>query len=153
MRSVSMRTGLLMVVSAPFLLNGCASRQTPIERAVKAPALQLSLNGSSNVPVGDPDGSGSARISIEEASNTICIVLSTTNLSPIDLAHIHRGGAGQVGPVVVPVDPPDRNPNDDCKLVNNALLQEIRSDPDAFYIDVHSTEYPRGAIRGQLPRS
>lgn len=142
----------MTLVSAIVLLDGCASDRIPVGKTVGLPALGASMRGGSNVPAGDPDGSGSVRISLDETSNTICIVLTTANLSPIDLAHIHRGGPGEMGPVVVPVDAPDQNPNDDCKLVTKALLKEIASQPGAFYVDVHSTEYPRGAIRGQLVR-
>jgi hypothetical protein len=104
------------------------------------------------VPSGDADGTGLARISLNERSNLVCTLLSTGGLSPIDLAHIHRGRAGETGPVVVSVDPPDSNVSDDCKLVDKALVRQIRDNPSAFYVDVHSEEYPRGAIRGQISR-
>lgn len=30
------------------------------------------------------------------------------------------------------------------------VLEEIRADPSAFYVDLHNAEFPQGAIRGQL---
>ena len=57
------------------------------------------------------------------------------------------------GPPVVTLSPPDDdNDSDDCDVVADAVLDEIVDNPAGFYVNVHTADYPNGAIRGQLMR-
>jgi hypothetical protein len=40
-----------------------------------------------------------------------------------------------------------------CVTVDPMLLQAIKTDPSAYYVNLHNTRYPMGAIRGQLRAS
>ena len=72
------------------------------------------------------------------------------DIGDVTAAHIHRGAAGVAGPPVVTLDPPDDNDSDDCDTVDDALVDEIRTNPGGFYVNVHTADYPNGAIRGQI---
>jgi hypothetical protein len=72
--------------------------------------------------------------------------------SPVIAAHIHRGAAGTNGPIVVPFVAPTTGMSQGCVSVADALLNEIRSDPGGFYVNVHTTAHPGGEIRGKLTR-
>jgi hypothetical protein len=67
-------------------------------------------------------------------------------------AHIHVGEAGEMGPVVQALELTGR----DSGLVatgtatNPALAEAILADPANYYVNVHTTVCPSGAIRGQL---
>jgi hypothetical protein len=80
-------------------------------------------------------------------SATICTDLEVRQIEPATLAHIHRGAAG---PAVVNLDPPDDNDSDDCDEAPDALVDEIRRNPGAFFVDVHTADFPNGAIGGTL---
>ncbi len=112
------------------------------------------LSGTTEIPgPGDPDGTGTAAVTLDIANGQACYNFSVQNLAlPAAAAHIHRGAAGESGPVVVPFDiAPDANGNAaSCVLVDAALLQEIATNPAGFYINVHTSEFPDGAIRGQV---
>ena len=71
-------------------------------------------------------------------------------IGTVTAAHIHRGAAGTNGPPVVTLDAPDDNDSDDCDTADDALVDAIRANPSAFYVNVHTTDYPNGAIRGQI---
>lgn len=87
-----------------------------------------------------------AVVSINTATNAVSWAIQASNiLTPLSGAHIHTGAAGVAGPV----------------LINfNALLNGVTVDPVAasinpgnaagFYVNLHNSVYPGGAIRGQL---
>jgi len=112
------------------------------------------LAGANEVPgPGDSDATGSAAITIDMTNGQVCYNLAVQNLTlPATMAHIHRGAAGESGPPVVPFDKaPDASGNAvGCVLVDAALLQEIANNPAGFYVNVHTSDFPDGAARGQL---
>ncbi|HYO76773.1 MAG TPA: CHRD domain-containing protein, partial [Thermoanaerobaculia bacterium] len=66
--------------------------------------------------------------------------------------HVHRGGKGTTGPVVMELQPKfdSRGFAAGYGTGTKELIAEMRANPSAFYVDVHSTRHPDGALRGQL---
>jgi len=115
--------------------------------------FNTTLSGANEVPPADPDGIGTATVTVDNATSQICYTLAVQNIAlPATAAHIHRGAAGVKGDVVVPFDvAPDASGNaTSCVNVDPTLLQEIASNPAGFYVNVHSSEFPDGAVRGQV---
>ena len=112
--------------------------------------FRADLNGANEPGGGDPDGSGIARVETNDTLNTVCADLEVRDIGIVTAAHIHRAAAGVNGPPVVTLDPPDDNDSDDCDSVSDDLIDEIRRNPRGFYVNVHTADYPNGAIRGQL---
>lgn len=110
------------------------------------------VGGSAEVPdAGDPDGTGSATITIDPATNEVCWDLTTTNIADVVVSHIHVGAAGAAGPVVVNLDV-DGFSGTSTGCVTDAVadLEAILTTPAGFYVNVHTGDFPAGAIRGQL---
>jgi len=104
---------------------------------------------------GDPDGTGSALITVNRGQREVCWHLSVANITlPASLSHIHRAAPGVQGPPVVTLTPPDASgASSGCKSdVDPALLNELVESPESFYVNVHNSVYPPGAVRGQLAR-
>jgi len=100
---------------------------------------------------GDPDGSGEAVLTVNHGQGTICWELSVTGIAPATAAHIHRGATLVRGPVVIPITTPDANGHSSgCSEFGRELLREILTDPEGFYVNVHTAEFPPGAVRSQL---
>jgi CHRD domain-containing protein len=140
---------LVIAAGAALALAGCETVEEEINEDIGNRFI-AQLSGASEVPPADPDGTGLARIAINDATNRICTDLEVRMIGTVTAAHIHRGAAGTNGPVVVTLDPPDDNDSDDCDTADDALIDQIRHNPSAFYVNVHTTDYPDGAIRGQI---
>jgi CHRD domain len=70
-------------------------------------------------------------------------------------AHIHVAPPGDPGPIVVPLFEGAFAGTDSAsgcvEDVDAGLIKDIRQDPAAYYVNVHSTPgFEGGAIRGQL---
>jgi len=115
--------------------------------------LSTTMTGAKEVPPADPDGTGTAAVTIDIANTQVCYTLTVQNIGlPATAAHIHRGPVGVSGPPVVTFTllPDTSGTAASCVKADPALLQEIASNPENFYVNVHNAEYPNGAVRGQL---
>ena len=105
---------------------------------------------------GDEDGSGSASIVIDPAAGTACWTLSAENIMPVTQSHIHIGAEGESGDIVVPLDVDGfEGSSEGCiePMEDAAVLQEIVDNPAGYYVNLHTEDFPAGAIRGQLAAS
>jgi hypothetical protein len=117
--------------------------------------LSATLTGAAEVPgPGDPNGSGTATIRANHGQGQVCFRISVSNLTlPATAAHIHRGAAGQANPPVVTLTAPDATgASSGCVSASRALVKEILKNPSGFYVNVHTSDFPDGAVRGQLSR-
>jgi CHRD domain len=138
-------------------------------QAVAAPAATKDLgqkfgtgetgtfSGSTEVPAGDPDASGTALIRLNPAEGLVCFKLVVRGADPLTAAHIHQAPAGQAGPVLVPLATPTASASDPsvqqskgCVSADPALISTIRANPSQFYANVHNKAFPAGVVRAQL---
>ncbi len=109
------------------------------------------LTGAAERPdPGDPDGSGSATITIKTSTNEICFKLSVAGIDDASEAHIHKGEPDVAGPIVVELTAPAGGSSEGCTAVRAEVANEIAVSPLSFYVNVHNAKYPKGAVRGQL---
>jgi len=112
-----------------------------------AQSFSALLAGANEVPAGDPDGTGLAVVTI--SGTTVTYTVLAQNIGAPTGAHIHRGAAGTNGPIVINFNVSTLS-NGSIGPVDQALLTEILANPSGFYVNVHTAEFPGGAIRGQL---
>jgi hypothetical protein len=127
----------------------------------KATVLATGLRGAREVPgPGDPDGLGRAVVKL--AGGKACFVLEWSGISAPTAAHIHTGRAGVAGPVAVLFFQPGANAASlpdtldavaGCVDVDRDLARKIAASPREYYVNVHTADFPDGAIRGQLHRA
>lgn len=104
---------------------------------------------------GDTGALGYAFLGLHAGTGRLCYEVAVNAAGPFRSADIHRAAMDSTGPSVVTMTPPDPDTGTvgDCVLVETALLREIEADPSAFSVDVHSEEFPRGVVRGQVGTS
>ncbi|MER5770248.1 CHRD domain-containing protein [Streptomyces sp. NPDC001985] len=123
-------------------------------------AYSVTLSGANEVPVpggpavNDPDGKAVALIKVR--GDRVTFAVKWQGLVP-SLGHIHQGGAGQNGALRVALwgsSMPDSvsAAAGRVTVTDAALAGQIRENPAGFYVNLHSAEFPGGAVRGQLQR-
>ena len=179
-RPPSLRTGLRATVLAAVgavALAVPAAAATPVTTAppaAPAPAptvLTAHLSGANEVSattgavgVGDPDGSGDAAVLFR--GGTVDFALSWSKIGAPTRGHIHIGAAGVNGGIEVPffeqlapgstdtyvhqIPTSAVGVTGSVKGADPAVLAAIAADPAGFYVNIHTDEYPAGAVRGQL---
>ena len=141
---------ILIVAAIGFTGNAFA---TPPIGDQGGKSLSTVLAGANEVPsptTGDPDGSGTARITLNYGQSTVCWQIAAANISSVVGAHIHRAPAGVNGPIVVHLTAVAGGTLTGCVEEDQAEIKDIIQHPENYYVNVHSTEYTGGAIRGQL---
>jgi hypothetical protein len=124
--------------------NGAARGQ--LERTVHLAAF---LDGGNEVPgPGDPDGGGDADINLL-GDNLLCSRVLVRGTTQPTAAHIHRGDPTVAGPIVVMLPTPTFNSSFGCTEIDPALYDEIATS-GSFYVNVHTGDFPAGALRGQI---
>lgn len=139
--------------STPDLAAGIArSKGKPV-------FLEAKLLGSNEVPVpgkppvGDPKGSATGIVRIQ--GNRVTFAFSWQGISAPTLGHIHQGVKGVNGDVKVPLfgTPMPANITAAAGVVtvsDPAIADALRANPAGFYLNLHTKEFPGGAVRGQL---
>jgi hypothetical protein len=133
-------------------LAPAARDRAPLD-LLKGLPLQTLLDGEQEVSAGDPDGQGIAMV--RASGRKIRYTVAWAGIGQPTMAHIHAGATGVAGPVVVPLftSPVPGNifaVSGLIRGVNKSLVRTIRHAPRGYYVNVHTTEFPGGAIRGQL---
>lgn len=121
----------------------------PVPVKVSDHTYRVKLAGKNEVPVGAPNGSGVAMISIQGKKAELCWKFSALKgvTSPL-VAHIHQGPAGKSGLVVLPLGV--RFSASGCTGATSTLLATIEKAPGMYYVNIHNKEYPGGTVRAQL---
>jgi hypothetical protein len=109
------------------------------------------LTGSEEVPPNKSPGTGVARVTVNVPQNKVCWEMAVSKLeAKVTEAHIHKGAAGQNGPPVVAISPAPVAVSRGCKSVQRTLADGIAMHPEDYYVNVHTSRFPDGEIRGQL---
>lgn len=163
------RVGLLaLAIAAPLAMAGHLNGLLTADLDGRQ---EVNTSGN-NAIVGDPDGRGEFYVfAIDSVGGTdnskvLCYNLQVKRIGELELApgqgraaHIHKGKAGENGPVVANLAWPQDGQAADCldaRLrpaqfpLGDAVVADILANPGDYYVNVHNAEYPGGAIRGQL---
>ena len=123
-----------------------------------------SLKGPNEVPAVPTKASGQVIVKIRKDENLIYYKLIVSNLENVFAAHFHMGSESENGPVVAFLfagNVAEQNgilsegiitAEDLIGPLEGMSLAELinQIEDGGIYVNVHTTEYPSGAIRGQL---
>ena len=100
---------------------------------------------------GDEDGSGTAHITIDPDTGEVCWDLTVESIQPVTASHIHVGARARMATWSCRwTSTASRAPRPDCVDASDADLDAIIANPAGYYVNIHTEDFPAGAIRGQL---
>jgi hypothetical protein len=139
---MSMIRNAFIAVAVAGSLAGAPAFAAPVK-------LAATLTGPAETPPGKADGTGGFTVTIDPETNDFCYTLWADKIGKPTMAHLHSGAAGVSGPPILTLDVTGKD-SDECLAVDKEKLDPIVANPGAFYVNVHTAEFPGGAVRGQL---
>ena len=145
-RSGEIITLMVFIAAVSFVL----ARQ---DSKYEGRTFETILSGSAEEPgPGDPNGTGSLSITLNPSQGRFCYELNVANIATATAASLNSGSASAAGPVVIDLRPPTNGTSKDCTTLDANKVAQLSETPENFYVNVLNTEFPTGAIRGQLTR-
>ena len=122
--------------------------------------IKTSLSGAAEVP-GPGDVNGTGKFKAVLGADTLCYTIRAKKIGDPVAAHIHVGGEDVAGPVIITLMLPTKKgvsecltavPDEEDTAVTMSVseLAALTANPGDYYVNVHTAEFPAGAIRGQL---
>ncbi|GAA4007262.1 hypothetical protein GCM10022232_54140 [Streptomyces plumbiresistens] len=153
-----------IVTAVAVAAGGLAATATPAVASASTAGgdgivLAASLRGTNEVPaVGDQDGAALQFVKVDGDKVSVAVKWRGTD-KPTAL-HIHQGAKGTNGGVKVDFTEllkskgksksKARTVTGTVKVNDPALLDALKTDPTSFYANLHTAEFPGGAVRGQF---
>lgn len=114
--------------------------------------FNVALSGSQEVPPNGATATGVAFGSYDDATNILTLTVQATGFTGVpSAAHVHRAPAGVNGPVIQGLTN-TASGNAWSSNGNYAMSQanEFALISGGTYVNIHTTQFPGGEIRGQL---
>jgi len=148
-----MRTAWRIAATAVAASLACTALAVPAAAADRPTVRVFAtiLLGANETAGGDTDGVAVAVVTVNTAQSKVCYVVAAARLDTIVAGHIHHAPAGVNGPVVIPFEPLVNGFVAACTTVAKDLAVDLARNPDQYYANLHTTVFPAGAVRGQLP--
>lgn len=142
--------------TAILTLSAAALALAPVAAAAETVVLTASLSGANEVGpngtgAGAPEGNGAFRVEINTDTGDFCYTLYGEKISAPTMAHVHTGAAGSNGAPVITMDVTGKG-SDMCIAVEPDKLKPIIANPAGYYVNIHTADFPGGAVRGQLTK-
>lgn len=141
-------------IHAVLLLSGALAVNLAVPHAAanaEPVTLTATLTGANEPAGGDPKGSGMFEVKIDADSGDFCYTLTAVGIAKATMAHVHTGAAGVNGPPLTTLEVTGAG-SDECIAIEPDVLKPIVATPSNYYVNVHNTAYPAGAIRVTLRR-
>lgn len=114
----------------------------------------VALSGREVPGGGDPVGQGSAQLNLQQ--QTACFTINWKGLQgEVTALHLHAAASGSEGPHWIDFFngqhfPGAQSESSGCVPTTQDKIHAVIDNPTAYYLNAHSTAFPKGAIRGQL---
>ena len=166
-RNIVYASSILAIASVLFLASTTIMTNMPKAFATTEHFV-ATLAGDKEVPPVDTNATGSAGFS-QPHLNNMSFGIQVSDIEKVSAAHIHQGKEGQNGPVIVTLFKAENDTGTgpiNGQLLGGSISNDMLEGPLAgkaievdlvkaiqdgeAYVNVHTTDNPDGAIRGQI---
>ena len=136
---------VLLALAGFLFIVSCEKEDTGPSVTFKA-----TLSGASETPPNASTATGDATLTFNKDTKIFTIVVNYSGMTASN-GHIHNGAAGAPGGVVFGFANPLSSP---INYTSPKLTSEQEADLNAglYYVNIHSSTFPDGEIRGQLTK-
>jgi len=131
-------------------VEGAPTAASEVATGDDSVSFEVDLLGEAVVPGPGAGAEGRAFVTLEPSRGQVCFTITTEGLDMATGAHLHAGGPGEAGDVVVSLDPPSEGRAEGCATADGTLLERMAARPLDYYVSVRTESFPEGAVRGQL---
>jgi hypothetical protein len=111
----------------------------------------LKMTGPAETPAGAPSGTAKAVVTLSTKTDKVCWTFkSLSGVTHPTYAHIHMDPAGKSGNIVVPLSTGSKFLTKGCVPASATVISALAANPHDYYVNIHSQQYPSGAVRAQL---
>lgn len=145
----------VFVAIASMGLVGNSGAPVPAFPAMESFLVTLSAEQQLNFAhptggTGDPGASGSVKLTVMPVERQICYDFTLQGVDSPMMAHVHQGQRLRNGPPVVALFTGPGAATKGCSAANTRQLADMIAKPSGYYVSLATTDYPDGALRGQL---
>jgi len=137
-------TYTMLLVTVIGIVSCSKSSTMPVDNTIK---FQVTLNGANETPANASAASGTASFTYNPDTYILSGTVTFSGITPTG-AHIHKGAVGVAGGVIFPLTV-TASP---LVFTSSPLDATQRADlmANLYYVNLHSTAFTGGEIRGQL---
>ena len=150
-RLVPLIAALALVLTVA--VSPAAAARTGVFRLALTGDQEATASCAPPLVCGDRNAFAAMILIVNPNRDTICFLTKWSNIDgTVVAAHIHPAPVGVPGPVAVPLFEGSFAGTDMTRGCVSALgvADDILANPSGYYVNIHSTVFPLGAVRDQI---
>jgi hypothetical protein len=151
--SIAAIAALVLLLTVSWSSVAAAGQRAGVFRLTLTGDQEATATCAPPTVCGDPDAAAAMILIVIPARDEVCFLTKWWNIDGIvGAAHIHLAPAGVPGAVVIPLFSGSFAGTDMLRgcVSANGLAGALLANPSAYYVNIHSSVYPPGAVRTQL---
>ncbi len=116
---------------------------SPAHAQAQERSLVAALSGGAS---GDQDGSGYVWLELNQGKGTICYEMAVRNTGPVSNLRLVELSSGKSVALLLN----GVGTTSDCVTVDKQIIRQVRRNAEAYGVVVGTSQYPQGALSGEL---
>ncbi|MFC6999136.1 CHRD domain-containing protein [Rufibacter roseus] len=137
-----------MFLFLSVLLSGCGNDDED-DQSHLVKFKNSTLSGANEVPANNSQATGTFSGTYDKNTKVLSYNITFTGITPTNM-HFHKGAAGASGPVAVGIGASPYTSPINSQTAPLTTEQEADLLAGNWYVNIHSSQFPAGELRGQV---